>query len=307
MSAEIVKPLRIGTRKSPLALKQTEIVIHELEKIHGYFDYEIIPIVTKGDRMQKVSLSVIGGKGVFIKEVEQALLEGSIDFAVHSLKDMPAQLAPGLIIGAIPSRADVRDCLIFREAESVAMLPENAVIGTSSLRRAFQVPLLRSDLQTMDLRGNVGKRLQKMEDQKLDGIILAAAGLERLGWFDDPDYCYQLLDPKTFIPAVGQAALAVQCRAEDSRVLEFLQTIDDKITRKIVEEERAFLRLLDGNCNLPLGAYVYQSGDEFRMKGFLGEKQTKQFVVDEVGQASLKGLGLAVGNQLLHLLGVSAE
>lgn len=299
-----MKTLRIGTRKSPLAMKQTEIVINQLKRAHGSFDYEIVPIVTKGDRLQKVSLSLIGGKGVFIKEVEQCLLDGTIDFAVHSLKDMPAQLAAGLVLGAIPKRADVRDCLIFRKAISIESLPKQAMIGTSSLRRSFQVPLLRDDLKTTDLRGNVGKRLQKMEEEQLDGILLAAAGLARLNWFEQTKYNYCLLDPQRFIPAVGQAALAVQCREKNQEVVNFLQKIDDKHTRKVVEEERKFLRLLDGNCNLPLGAYVWTTENGFCMKGFLGDKQTGCFVTDEVEREKLDGLGILVGQRLLELLEV---
>ncbi|MEI5993438.1 hydroxymethylbilane synthase [Candidatus Enterococcus mansonii] len=294
-----MKTVRVGTRKSPLAMKQTTIVLNLLKKVHGEFPVEIVPMTTKGDQMLSVSLSKIGGKGLFINEVEQALLAGKIDFAVHSLKDMPAKIAEGLTLAAIPERSDPTDCLIFREVTSLAELPLGAKIGTSSLRREFQMKNLRKDIQVESIRGNVGTRLKWMEEQQLDGIVLATAGLKRLNWFDKPSYPYSILTSEQCIPAVGQGALAVECRSEDYDMLKFLTPINHTITKKLVMEERAFLAMLNGNCDIPIGAFACQEKDGYRFSGFLGDRKLQQSFTQTLVVQKLAGVGGRVGEKLL--------
>ncbi|MBM7689247.1 hydroxymethylbilane synthase [Enterococcus ureilyticus] len=295
-----MKTVRVGTRNSPLAMKQTMIVLDLLKEAHGDFPVEIVPMTTKGDQMLSVSLSKIGGKGLFINEVEQALLKGSIDFAVHSLKDMPAKVADGLTLAAIPERSDPADCLIFREASSVAELPNTARIGTSSLRREFQMKNLREDIQVESIRGNVGTRLKRMEEQGLDGIVLAVAGLKRLNWFADPTHPYHILTCEQCIPAVGQGALAVECRSQDQAMNDFLRPIDDLSTRRLVMEERAFLAMLNGNCDIPIGAYAVQKQNGYHFSGFLGDKKLQQSFTKSIVVQELVGVGKQVAADLLN-------
>ncbi|MBO0440019.1 hydroxymethylbilane synthase [Candidatus Enterococcus ikei] len=297
-----MKTVRVGTRNSPLAMKQTMIVLDLLKEVYGDFPVEIVPMTTKGDQMLSVSLSKIGGKGLFINEVEQALLAGEIDFAVHSLKDMPAKVADGLTLAAIPERSAPFDCLIFREVGSLAELPLGAKIGTSSLRREFQMKHLRNDIQVESIRGNVGTRLKRMEEQQLDGIVLATAGLKRLDWFGAPTYPYTILTSEQCIPAVGQGALAVECRSEDHEMTDFLKVINDPLTRKLVMEERDFLAMLNGNCDIPIGAFALQEGDEYRFSGFLGDKELKQSFTETVVVQELAGVGRQVAENLLNAM-----
>ncbi|PZL77829.1 hydroxymethylbilane synthase [Enterococcus plantarum] len=295
-----MKTVRVGTRNSPLAMKQTTIVLNLLKKVHGDFPVEIVPMTTKGDQMLSVSLSKIGGKGLFINEVEQALLKGSIDFAVHSLKDMPAKVADGLTLAAIPERSDPADCLIFREKTSLDELPKGARIGTSSLRREFQMKNLREDLQVESIRGNVGTRLKRMEEQGLDGIVLAVAGLKRLDWFAEPTHPYLFLTCEQCIPAVGQGALAVECRGQDHAMKDFLSPIDDSLTRSLVMEERDFLAVLNGNCDIPIGAFAVQEQNGYRFSGFLGDKELEQSFTKSIVVQDLAGVGKQIAEELLN-------
>ena len=298
-----MKSIRVGTRNSPLAMRQTQIIIDALQAAHGEVSIEIVPLVTTGDRLLSVSLSKIGGKGLFINEVEQALLSKDIDFAVHSLKDMPAVVSPGLTLAALPKRGNPADCLIFREVASVAQLPKAARIGTSSLRREFQMRQLKEGIRVESIRGNVGTRLRKMEEQGLDAIVLACAGLERLGWFSKhPDYRYQILPVEECIPAVGQGALAVECRADDQRMIDFLKVINDPQTERLVMEERAFLRVLNGNCEIPVGAYAREVPRGYQMLGFLGDKEQRVSVQRSLSIATLAGVGKKLGEELLQEL-----
>ncbi|MHC5227801.1 hydroxymethylbilane synthase [Enterococcus sp. LJL99] len=302
-----MKTIRVGTRNSPLAMKQTEIVLEILKEVHGDCSIEIVPMTTKGDQLLSVSLSKIGGKGLFINEVEQALLKGKIDFAVHSLKDMPAKIATGLTLAAIPKREDPMDCLIFREVQSIEELPAGATIGTSSLRREFQIKKLRSDLKVQSIRGNVGTRLQRMKEQNLDGIVLAVAGLNRLKWFETAEYPYLILTEGQCIPAVGQGALAVECRETDLAMVEFLTPINDVITRELVTEERQFLAALNGNCDIPIGAYAKRTGASYCFSGFLGDKQLQTSVTETVTVPSIQGIGTAMAQRLLRELDLMGE
>lgn len=295
-----MKTIRVGTRNSPLAMKQTTIVLELLKKVHGEFPVEIVPMTTKGDQMLSVSLSKIGGKGLFINEVEQALLKGSIDFAVHSLKDMPAKVADGLTLAAIPERSNPADCLIFREVNSLDELPIGARIGTSSLRREFQMKNLRKDIQVESIRGNVGTRLKRMEEQNLDGIVLAVAGLKRLNWFDEPTHSYHILTCEQCIPAVGQGALAVECRSKDQVMNDFLNPIDDSLTRKLVMEERDFLAMLNGNCDIPIGAFAVQKQNGYQFLGFLGDKELEQSFIKSITVQDINGVGKQIARALLN-------
>lgn len=262
-----MKILKVGTRTSPLALKQTELVINQLLAIQPDLKFEIVGISTKGDRLINAKLSEIGGKGVFVKEVEYALLEEKIDFAVHSLKDMPAILHPNLILVATPKRATVNDCLILQKDSHVK---NNLVIGTSSLRRVKQLSLLYPHWRFVDIRGKIETRLDKMATQHLDGIVLAFAGIERMAYQSKLPQ-YQLLDTTACVPAVGQAILGVECRKDDQALIDLLSQINDDLTWQSALAERQFLAAMNGNCDIPLGAYSYYQNNQWYFHAFLAK------------------------------------
>ncbi len=247
----------VGSRQSPLAMTQTKQVIEDLQAIcaqHGlHYTFEIAPIVTKGDRLLDVSLSKVGGKGLFVKEIEQALLDGVIDFAVHSMKDMPTILPEGLIIGCIPLREDVRDALISKDGVTLHQLHNEATVGTSSLRRGCQLKAVRHDFVIEQLRGNIDSRISKLATLPLDGIVLAAAGLRRMRW---EHLITEYISPEICVPAVGQGALALECREQDEQLLELLNRYHHKPTSVAVVAERTFLHELNGGCQVPIGAYA---------------------------------------------------
>ena len=251
--------IRIGTRGSKLALRQTEIVAEKLKALQQDLEIEVIEIKTTGDRILDVSLSKIGGKGLFIKEIEEALIKGDIDIAVHSLKDMPAEVHEDLVLAAYLEREDPSDCLISRENLSLDKLPQNAVIGTSSLRRVCQLKELRPDIEIKPLRGNVLTRLRKLDEGEFDGIVLASAGLIRLGL---EGRITQRFDTGRFIPAVCQGIICVEARREDALMIERLKDLDYKASRLAATCERAFLKQLNGNCKIPLGAYCRLEKDD---------------------------------------------
>lgn len=254
-----MRKIRIGSRASELALVQAEIIIEMLRKNYPQYEYEIIKIKTMGDKILDKTLSKIGGKGLFVKEIQTALLNNEIDLAVHSMKDMPAESPEELILGAITEREDPRDVLIIKENGKLEELPEGASIGTSSLRRKAQLSSLRKDLQMKDIRGNVGTRLGKLETEGLDAVILAAAGLKRLGYNDENFY---YLDTEIFTPAVGQGALGCEIRKSDQELYGMLQDINHKETYNCVMAERMFLKLLEGGCHIPIGAYGRKVGEK---------------------------------------------
>lgn len=245
--------LIFATRPSALARWQTQWVIHALKKIHPNLECEEIVTTTQGDRILDKALPEIGGKGLFTQELESELLNGSVHCAVHSLKDLPVENSSELTIGCIPVRADVRDVLISASGYTFATLPANASVGTSSLRRAAQLLSLRPDVRIQSLRGNVDTRLRKALDGQYDAIILAAAGLTRLGL---DNHVTEWLSLDMMLPAPGQGALAVQCRADDHSTLSLLAMLDDDATRKAVTAERAFLSGLGGGCAVPVAAYA---------------------------------------------------
>lgn len=243
------KPVRVGTRGSPLALSQTQWVVERLVSA----PVEIVVIKTSGDRLAQASLAEFGGKGLFVKEIEEALLEGRVDVAVHSLKDLPAEIPPGLCLAALPQREDPRDVLVSRSQGGIDALPKRAIVGTGSLRRRVQLLASRPDLTVEPIRGNVDTRLRKLESGALDAVMLAAAGLNRLGL--SPEGAHRL-PPEEFIPAVGQGILAIEARQGDRAILDLLAGLDHAETRQRALAERAFLSCLGGSCHTPVAAHA---------------------------------------------------
>jgi hydroxymethylbilane synthase len=256
----MTSPIKIGTRGSPLALVQAESVAAPLRAL-GH-DVEIVPVRTEGDRRLEVQLAAIGGKGLFVREIEEMLLAGTLDCAVHSLKDLPAETPAGLALAAFPEREDPRDVLVTREPRRFEDLRPGARLGTGSPRRRALALALRGDLVVEPVRGNVGTRLAKLESAGLDGVLLAAAGLKRLGVA--PPHV-QALDPDTFVPAVGQGVLAIETRADDRRVLAVLSPLDHAPTRACALAERACLGRLGASCASPVAAHAVLEGVSLRI------------------------------------------
>ncbi|MCI1593491.1 hydroxymethylbilane synthase [Heyndrickxia oleronia] len=249
-----MRKIIIGSRRSKLALTQTNWVADQLKKLGVPFEFEVKEILTKGDRILDVTLSKVGGKGLFVKEIEQALMNKEIDMAVHSMKDMPAVLPQGLTIGCIPHREDHRDVLISKGHMTLRDLPKGAKVGTSSLRRSAQILAERPDLEIKWIRGNIDTRLAKLETDEYDAIILAAAGLSRMGW--SSDVVTEYLEPEVCLPAVGQGALAIECREDDKELLDELLKLTSKETKETVTAERAFLHKMEGGCQVPIAGYA---------------------------------------------------
>src|SRR5947199_4131396 len=260
--------IRIGTRGSPLALAQAHMVRTALAAQNGVAEdaLEIVTIRTTGDRIQDRPLSEAGGKGLFAKEIEEALLAGTIDLAVHSAKDMPTLLPDGLMLAACLPREDVRDAFISRKASRVQDLPHGAVVGTASLRRQAMVKRLRPDVSVVPLRGNVETRLRKLDAGEVDATLLALAGLKRLGLADKAT---ALLDAQEFLPAVGQGAITIETRIDDARTRELLAKIDHADTSVALACERAFLAVLDGSCRTPIAGHAVLKGDAVTFRGMI--------------------------------------
>lgn len=259
------KTIRIGTRKSLLALVQTEIVKDALLRAFPETEIEIVKIDTKGDQLLDRSLTSFGGKGVFTVELEAELLSGAIDIAVHSAKDMPMEFPAGLGIGAVLSRADARDTFVSLDGTKLADLAPGSVVGTSSLRRELQIKEINPQVQIKLLRGNVQTRLRKLKEGQYDGIILAAAGIERLGYENEEEFHYEYLEPGTFLPAAGQGILAVESRTDDEETAEMLAAIHDAEAACLLAAERSFLKTIGGSCNAPAAAYCRKEGGRFLM------------------------------------------
>jgi hydroxymethylbilane synthase len=293
-----VSRLRLATRGSPLALAQSQGVATQLEKALGV-GVDLVPLTTSGDRIQAASLARLGGKGLFVKEVEEALLDGRADLAVHSAKDLPAALAPGLVLAACPERADPRDALVSSvPGRGLAELPRGARVGTGSVRRRSQLLALRPDLVVEPLRGNVDTRLRKLESEGLDAVILACAGLERLGLAARID---ERIDAAILLPAVGQGALAVEARA-DSSVARDLAAIDHAPTHLAVLAERAFLARLSGDCTTPLAALAtLELEGRIHLRGLLASSDGARVArgEDEEESARAADLGRRVAEQVL--------
>lgn len=290
--------LRIATRKSALALWQAEHVADLLRARYPSLTVELVPMTTRGDEVQDRSLASIGGKGLFLKELEIALLEGHAELAVHSLKDVPANLDPGFELTAILPRADAADAFVSNQYASLAELPAGARVGTSSLRRRTQVRALRPDMEILDLRGNVGTRLAKLDAGTYDAIVLACAGLQRLGL---GARIRSRLTPPDWLPAPGQAAIAIETCGANTDVQSVLTALDDRDTRLTVTAERAMNRALGGSCTIPIGAWCVHDGSGLQLLGMVGDPDTGHLLRAEAKAAASDAseLGEKVANLLL--------
>ncbi|NWF79043.1 MAG: hydroxymethylbilane synthase [Chloroflexi bacterium] len=306
--------LILGTRGSRLALAQSTMIADALRVLHPGLELELRVISTQGDRVLDVALSAVGDKGLFVKELEQALLAHEVDFCVHSCKDLPSIVPDGLILAAFPARVDPRDVLVVRESASdatLATLPHAAVVGTSSLRRACQLRALRPDLALRDVRGNVDTRLRKLAAGQYDALILASAGVTRLGLLgpdgrlnsDGASFRASPIPAETMLPAVAQGTLAIECRAADARTLALLAPLDDGPSRAAALAERAFLRRLEGGCQVPIAAYATPeaAGAVLRLRGLVGALDGATVIRGEQAGPSEDAelLGLALAEELL--------
>jgi hydroxymethylbilane synthase len=260
--------LRIGTRGSALAIQQTQIAVAALHAAWPDLSVDVMHIRTTGDRIQDVPLAKIGDKGLFVKEIEEALLDGRIDWAVHSVKDLPSELPDGLSVGTLAARSDPRDALVARHGLNLATLPENAVIGTSSLRRRAQLLHWRPDLAIVPVRGNVDTRLRKLETDGLDGIVVAAAGLVRMGW---EGRISDIIPPEISLPAVGQGALGVEMRSDDEEAHTLFQPLTCTATQAAVTAERTFLARLQGGCQVPIAAWATVDDSRLCLRGMISD------------------------------------
>ncbi|WP_139490231.1 hydroxymethylbilane synthase [Brevibacillus dissolubilis] len=297
-----MKQWKVGSRRSMLALTQTNQVIDQLKELDPNASFEVHEIVTKGDRIVDVTLSKVGGKGLFVKEIEQSLLDKETDLAVHSLKDMPSELPEGLTIGAIPKRVDPRDVLISKDGKTLDELPEGAIVGTSSLRRSAQLLAYRPDLKIEAIRGNIDTRIRRLKEDNFDAIILAAAGLERVKWNGT---ITQFLPVEISLPAVGQGALSIECREDDEEMMALLSRYDHLPTRLAVTAERAFLAKMQGSCQVPIGAYatVEEASDAanptITITGMVGSPDGLQMFKETLTGTDPVALGEQLGQMLL--------
>jgi hydroxymethylbilane synthase len=289
--------LRLATRQSALALWQSEHVATRLRAAHPGLDVQLVPMTTRGDRILDRPLAEIGGKGLFLKELEVAMLQGEADAAVHSLKDVPMELDGPFVLAAVLERADPFDAFVSERYTDFDALPAGSRVGTSSLRRQAQLRERRKDLQVLDLRGNVNTRIAKMQSGEYDAIILACAGLERLGL---SRFIRHRLDAPSWLPAVAQGAIAVECRADDARAQELLKVLEHRNTRICVEAERAMNRRLHGSCTVPVAAYATLDGGVLSLEGLVGDAATGECLrASEVGRATdPEGLGRLVATEL---------
>ncbi|CAI3121970.1 Porphobilinogen deaminase [Acinetobacter calcoaceticus] len=291
---EFMKTLKIATRQSPLALWQAEYIRARLQELHPDLTVELVKFVTQGDKILDTPLAKIGGKGLFVKELEAALLDGRADLAVHSMKDVPMALPEGLTLAVICEREDPLDAFVSNQFEKFADLPQGAKVGTSSLRRKSQILKQRPDLQIIDLRGNVGTRLAKLDDGEYDAIILASAGLKRLGLSERIRHC---LTPDISLPAVGQGALGLECRAADSEVLALIQPLLHQETDVCVRAERAFNAYLEGGCQVPIAGYATLHNGQIHIEGRVGSADGQTLLraelTDEASNAQQLGENLA--------------
>jgi len=292
------KIIRIATRKSPLALWQAEHVAERLEKIFPEVKTELVKMVTKGDKILDAPLAKIGGKGLFVKELEQGMLDGSADIAVHSMKDVPVEFPDGLHLAAILNREDPTDAFVSNNYASLDALPNNAKIGTSSLRRQCQIKEKFPDAEILSLRGNVNTRLAKLDAGEYDAIILASAGLKRLGM---ADRITESLDASTSLPAIGQGAIGIECRSDDKEINVILNALHDKETTIRVKAERAMNKRLNGGCQVPIAGFAEIQGEQLFMRGLVGAPDGSILY-----RAEMKGdldqaeaIGIAIADDLL--------
>lgn len=308
-----MRTIRVASRQSALAMTQTKWVIGQLQALESSFTYEIVPTLTKGDKILDVALAKIGGKGLFVSEIEQVLTSGQADFAVHSLKDVPAQLADGLVLSAIPKREDARDALISREGRQLTDLPQGALVGTSSLRRVAQLLARRPDLQIQTLRGNIDTRLRKLEDEKFDAIVLAAAGLHRMGW---QERITQYLSVEVCLPALCQGILGIECRQDDAQLRQLLNRLTDTASERAAVTERSLLATLNGGCQVPIGGFAEVLADgRLRLQGMVARPDGQQVLKAQAVGEDPTGVAEDVANQLrqqgaddiLAMVGIAAQ
>lgn len=294
----MTQTLRIATRQSRLALWQAEHVAARLREAHPDLEVVLVPMTTTGDRVLDRPLAQVGGKGLFIKELEVAISEGRADIAVHSMKDVPTELPPGMTIAAFLPRADPRDAFVSSRYANFQALPQGARVGTSSLRRQSQLKATRPDLEILPLRGNVDTRLRKLDEGQYDAIILAAAGLIRLGL---EQRIVHRLDFADSLPAVGQAIVGIECRSDATDVLALLRALDDPTSRCCCEAERAFARRLQGSCQSPIAGYAELHGNELTLRGVVGSEDGRTLYRDRTQGAAAdpQTLGIQLADRLL--------
>ncbi len=294
--------LTIATRRSALALAQARAWIRTLEAARPDLEIVELHVTTSGDRIQDRALREVGGKGLFIKEIEEALVSGRADLAVHSMKDVPAELSPGLVIGCVPPREDPRDVVVARSGASLRELPAQSRVGTSSLRRTALLRAWRADLAIVPLRGNVDTRLAKCERGEVDAIVLARAGLLRLGL---SERATEVLDPEICLPAIGQGALAIEHRTDDARVAAIVGPLADESTSLAVAAERGIGEVVEGSCDVPVAGYAVRDGDDMWLRGMLARPDGSRPVHDELRAtwprdvAKARALGVQLGRRLL--------
>lgn len=268
----------VGSRRSDLAMTQSRQFIKSLKEHYPDMDVEIKEIVTKGDKIVDVQLSKVGGKGLFVKEIEQALANEEIDMAIHSLKDVPSEMPEEFTIACVPPREDMRDAFLSNGKVPFKELPAGSVVGTSSLRRGSQLLAIRDDIKVNWVRGNIDTRIKKMESGEYDAIVLAAAGLKRMGWSDN--IVTEYLDPETFIPAIAQGALGIETRSNDDELIEMLQKVHSEEDTVCTNAERAFLKRMDGSCQVPIGGYAqYEDGELYLTGLIMPEDGSEQYLV----------------------------
>lgn len=289
--------VKIATRKSPLALWQAEHIKARLQVLHPTLNVELVTFVTQGDKILDTPLAKIGGKGLFVKELENALLDGRADLAVHSMKDVPMDLPDGLCLPVICEREDPADAFVSNHYQSIDELPQGARLGTSSLRRKSQMQAYRPDLSIIDLRGNVGTRLSKLDAGEYDAIILAASGLKRLGL---AARIQQVIDTHLSLPAVGQGALGLECRVNDHAILELIAPLADAATDVCIRAERAFNKTLHGGCQVPIAGFAVLEGAEIFLQGRVGKPDGTVLLKSEVRGAAENAE--ALGQQLAQAL-----
>ncbi|ELV7509825.1 hydroxymethylbilane synthase [Aeromonas veronii] len=291
------RTLKIATRKSPLALWQANFVKDRLEALHPQLQVELVPMSTQGDKILDTPLAKVGGKGLFVKELETAMLEGRADIAVHSMKDVPVEFPEGLGLHTICEREDPRDAFVSNRFKAIAELPQGAVVGTSSLRRQCQLRAARPDLVIRDLRGNVNTRLAKLDAGEYDAIILAAAGLKRL---EMAHRITAFIEPEQSLPANGQGAVGIECRLDDVELHALLAPLEHAETRARVLTERSMNRALQGGCQVPIGAYALVEGEQIWLRGLVGSPDGTQVIRDEIRGPLADGE--ALGEQLAQRL-----
>jgi len=292
------KKITIATRGSMLALWQANHIKDSIEEAHPGTAVELLKIKTTGDKILDVPLAMVGGKGLFVKEIEEALIDGRADLAVHSLKDVPTELPEGLGLAAITEREDSRDALISNGKKTLAELPEGAKIGSSSLRRQCQLLKVRPDLNIVSLRGNLDTRIKKVEAGEFDAIILAAAGMRRLGWEERITEC---ISPDILLPAIAQGALGIETRNDDGQTNEIISFLNHSETAAAVKAERALLKRLEGGCQVPIAAYGELEDEQLRLRGLVGSLDGKTLITDELrGRvAEPESLGIDLAENLL--------